>query len=441
MNSEPEIRRRIAESGPITFAEFMEVALYWPQGGYYAARDSVGGSDPIGAEGDYYTSPLVHPAFGALLAVQLFQMWQIMDRPAEFTVVEQGAGNGLLGRDIVSFAAGLPVGFPDCLRYVCIDRRLIRGLETGLSNTHRITSARLPVRPIQGCVLSNEYLDAIPVHQVTIEPSGLKEVYVALDIDNGELVTRTGQLSTPALAERFESLGLNLREGQTAEVNLGLEGWAEEAATTLERGFVLTVDYGRPAQELYSPDDRFNGTLTTFHQHLQTDAPLKRIGHQDITAQVDFTSAVNAGRRAGLEPIGYTTQRDFLHHLNLAHFLERVGSQDGGQREIQSGRAGMLELAKPGGLGDFKVQVQGKNIGQPNLWGFESTPEAQELVARLPAPKLTRSHLNLAQGRYPSLEMEFEPFWPTEERPEADPSNHSQHQVHRGGGDTNLSGT
>ena len=429
MSPEPEIRRRIAESGPITFAEFMEVALYWPQGGYYSARDPVGGSDPIGAEGDYYTSPLVHPAFGALLAVQLFQMWQIMDRPAEFTVVEQGAGNGLLGRDIVSFAAGLPAGFADCLRYVCVDRRLIRGLETGLSNTHRVASAGLPMRPIQGCVLSNEYLDAVPVHQVTVEQcgehGGLKEIYVA--VDNGDLATRTGQLSTPALAARFESLGLSLREGQTAEVNLGLEGWAEEAAATLERGFVLTVDYGRPAQELYSPDNRFNGTLTTFHQHLQTDAPLRRIGQQDITAQVDFTSAANAGRHAGLEPMGYSTQRDFLHHLNLAHFLEQSGSQDGRQQEIQAGRAGMLELVKHGGLGDFKVLVQGKNVGQPTLWGFESAPEAQELVSGFPTPKLTHSHLNLAQGQYTGLELEFEPFWPTEEPPEADPSNPSQH--------------
>jgi SAM-dependent MidA family methyltransferase len=421
MSPEPEIRRRIAERGPITFAEFMEVALYWPRGGYYAARDPVGGSeDRIGAEGDYYTSPLVHPAFGALLAVQLFQMWQIMERPAPFTVVEQGAGNGLLGRDIISFAAGLPARFIDCLMYVCVDRRVIRGLESGAANAHRVASTGLPVRPIQGCVLSNEYLDAFPVHQVIIEQGGLKEVYVAVDVDNGELVTRTGQPSTPALAARFESLGLSLREGQTAEVNLGLAIWAQEAAAALERGFVMTVDYGRPARELYSPDDRFKGTLTTFHQHLQTDAPLKRLGQQDITAQVDFTSAVNAGRGVGLEPLGCTTQRDFLYQLNLAHFLEHAGSHNGGQREIQAGRAAMLELVKPGGLGDFKVLAQGKNVGQPNLWGFKSAPEAQELVARFPAPTQTPSHLNLAQGRYPSLEMEFEPFWPIDEPPEAD---------------------
>ena len=416
MSPEPEIRRRIADDGPITLAEFMEVALYWPLGGYYAADNTVGGNEPIGgAGGDYYTSPLVHPTFGALLAVQLFQMWEIMERPARFTVVEQGAGNGLLSRDIVSFAAGLPAGFSDSLQYVCIDRRVSRGLGTGVTNAHRVASTGLPVRPFQGCVLSNEYLDAFPVHQVVIEQGALKEVYVALDVNNGELMARTGRPSTTALAERFESLGLSLQEGQTAEINLGLDVWAEEAAAALERGFVVTFDYGRQAQELYSPKRRFNGTLTTFHQHLQTDAPLQRVGQQDITAQVDFTSAVSAGRGVGLEPLGYTTQRDFLYNLNLAHFLEHAGRHNGGQREVQANRTGILELVKPGGLGDFKVLVQGKNVGRQDLWGFESTPEAQKIVAGFSPPKLTESHLNLMRGRYPTSEMEFEPFWPTEE--------------------------
>ena len=114
---EAEIRRRIAERGPITFAEFMELALYHPAGGYYTS------GDPVGSGGDFYTSPTVHPAFGALLAVQLYQMWQLLGQPAPFTVVEPGAANGLLCRDILSAANGLPSGFADSLRYVCVDRR------------------------------------------------------------------------------------------------------------------------------------------------------------------------------------------------------------------------------------------------------------------------------------------------------------------------------
>ncbi|PKB78937.1 MAG: hypothetical protein BZY88_15910 [SAR202 cluster bacterium Io17-Chloro-G9] len=411
MNPEQEIRRRIASVGPITLAEFIEVALYWPQGGFYAGRDPVGGRN-----GDFYTSPLVHPAFGALLAVQLLQMWQIMERPAPFTVIEPGAGSGLLARDIVSFASGLPKGFADCLQYICLDRRVLRGMESGVANTHRVASPGLPVRPVQGCVLSNEFLDAFPVHQIVAEQGCLKEVYVA--VENGELVTQTGEASTPALAARLDSLGVTLRDGQTAEVNLALDTWAKEAAAALERGFVLTVDYGRTAEELYSAKDRFRGTLTTYHQHLQTDAPLKHVGQQDITAQLDFTSVVKTGRDAGLEPLGFAAQREFLHHLNLSHFIAQLKGRRGDQRELQAARAGMMELVKPGGFGDFKVLVQGKNVGHPNLWGFKDSPAAHELVAGLELPALTPEHLNLTQGRYPSPETEFEPFWPPEESPE-----------------------
>ena len=180
MNAEAEIHRLIATRGRITFAEFMEVALYHPGGGYYTSGDRVG------ASGDYYTSPSVHPAFGALLAVQLFQMWQLLGRPESFTVAEAGAGNGLLGRDIANSAADLPVPFRQALRYVCIDRRASAGLEAGLDGVSRVCANGVPLRGVVGCVLSNELLDAMPVHQVTCEDGELKELYV---------VARDGELA------------------------------------------------------------------------------------------------------------------------------------------------------------------------------------------------------------------------------------------------------
>ena len=293
MPAESEIRRRIAETGPITFAEFMDVALYWPDGGYYYR------GDPIGGSGDYYTSPLAHPAFGALLAVQLFQMWRLLERPSSFHVIEPGAGSGGLCRDIITFASHLPDGFRDSLRYVCVDRGI--AWEEGVSEAgvHRVVSTGLPFQPVEGCVLSNELLDAFPVHQVIGQGGVLKEVYVTVDGDS--LTTVVGEPSTTRLANRLDSLGISLQEGQTAEVNLGLDRWVEEASQTLSRGFVLTVDYGRTAADLYSAEHRFRGTLTTFYRHTQTDAPLQRIGRQDMTAQVDFSSLIELGRRQGLE--------------------------------------------------------------------------------------------------------------------------------------------
>ena len=402
MNAEAEILRRIAQSGPITFAEFMEVALYHPIGGYYTSGERVG------AAGDFYTSPSVHPAFGALLAVQLFQMWELLGRPMPFTVAEAGAGNGLLCRDIVAAASGLPGGFAGSLRYLCLDRRRHPGCEQGLTGVCRVAAEGLPLRGMVGCVLSNELLDAFPVHQVTIEQGRLREVFVALDGEG--FATGTGKPSTPLLARRLDDLGIELTEGQTAEINLALDGWVEAAAQSLERGFLLTIDYGRPAQELYSAGERFRGTLTTFHQHLQTDRPLERIGQQDMSAQVDFTSLAKAGSQAGMEILGYVSQGAFLHNLGLGLLEQRRAALH--PRQAQSWLTGMRELAKPGGLGDFRVMAQGKGIGMTTeLWGFHPSEDAAQMAGQMPSLLPTPDHLDLLAGRYSSADAEFEMAW------------------------------
>ncbi len=408
MSAESEVRRRIqerGERGKITFAEFMEVALYWPRGGYYT------GQERVGAGGDYYTSPAVHPAFGALLAVQLYQMWREMGRPSPFTVLELGAGNGLLCRDISAYATGLPNGFAESLHYICLDRRPDISVESGTLRTSKVLSDGAPFRGLQGCVLSNEYMDAFPVHQVVMAGDGLKEVYVGLE--GSELVELTGNPSDTGLAGRLIDLGIVLAQGQTAEINLALDRWAHNVAAALERGFVLTIDYGRPAHDLYDGEQRFRGTLVTYRQHVQTDAPFARIGSQDITAQVDFTSAARAGEEAGLETFGLVTQRDFLSNLNLDRFQQRLRDKDLAPRQMQANRAGISNLIRPGGLGDFKVLVQGKNVGRPALWGLEQSPESTVFVENLPVPVLTGRHLSLTDGRYPEGETQFEAFWPT----------------------------
>lgn len=407
MTAEAEIRRRIAARGGITFAEFMELALYHPVGGYYAA----GGR--VGAGGDFYTSPAAHPAFGALLAAQLFQMWRLLGEPSPFWAVEAGAGDGLLCRDVTAAAARLPDGFGGSLRYLCLDRRAGGGLEGGLAGAGRAAAAGLPLRGVTGCVLANELLDAMPAHQVTVEGGRLREVYVGSD-GGGGLVLRTGEPSTPLLARRLAAVGITLAEGQVAEVNLGLDGWAAEAARSLARGFVLAVDYGREAADLYSAAARFRGTLTAFYRHTQTDRPLERIGRQDLSAQVDFTALAQAGRRAGLDLLGCSTQADFLRNLGLERWLERrpPGPARGAQAEL----AGMRELANPGGLGGFKVMAWGKDVGRPRLWGFHPSGDAADLADRAGAPRLTRQHLDLLAGRYPQadagLELGWEALWP-----------------------------
>ena len=433
MSPKEEIRRRIREQGRITFSEFMELALFWPQGGYYLS------SGTREASGDYYTSPQAHPAFAALLAVQLLQMWSLLGKPDPFTVVEMGAGNGLLCRDLVAYACHLPQAFRRALSYLCLDRSTAAGLEQevftgngaavgrvaatsivpmesgGPAFTGQREAAALPLRGIRGCFLSNELLDAFPVHQVTKVDGRLREVYVTLR--DGQLATATAAPSTPMLAARLESLGVELIEGQTAEINLGIDSWARQVAGALEAGFVLTIDYGHQAEELYSAERRLRGTLTTYFRHTQTDSPLRRIGRQDITAQVDFTSAQELGKQAGLDVLGLTNQSRFLGNLGLQIYQERLLQQGLTRRQIQANRTAMMDLVRLGGLGDFKVLAQGKNVGRPALWGFPAAgssglfTEAEAIARELPVPILATGHLPLLESRFPHVEMEFDESW------------------------------
>ena len=195
---ESEIRRRVAESGKITFAEFMRIALYHPTGGYYSSVS------PFGAEGDYYTSPAAHPAFGALLALELRRMWQLLGRPSPFYVIEAGAGSGLLARDVTGYALRLAGGFAEALRYLALDRiPPPTGSGRAPGGYQRVLSNGVPLAGIVGCVLSNELFDAFPVHRFEVHERSIKEVYVGAK--NGELVDRViGAVPKPQLEEKVK---------------------------------------------------------------------------------------------------------------------------------------------------------------------------------------------------------------------------------------------
>ena len=404
LTAEGEIRRRIRERGPITFAQFMELALYWPHGGYYR------GAVPTGADGDFYSSPGSHPAFGALLATQLYQMWRLLGHPSPFWVVDAGAGGGLLCHDLVSYARRLPDGFQRCLRYVCADLRAVPAVEAQLpggllAGVDRVAAHGLPLRGLQGCILSNELLDSFPVHRVEVRGGRLREVYVALEGESYR--EELGEPSTAALEKRLKGLSLRLPEGYSTEINLAMEPWLQGAAHALQMGYVLTIDYGRKASELYSVD-RSRGTLTCFYRHSQTDNPYVHVGKQDITAQVDFSTLVDVGEDQGLKPMGYLPQGQFLTNLGMKQMAARLLSMGLGQQERDANRMGMLDLIHPGGLGGFKVLVQGRNAPVTPLWGAEGGEELEGLLEGLSVPLLTSHHVPLLKGRYPHLAVEWE---------------------------------
>ena len=338
-------------------------------------------------------------------------------------MVEPGSGNGQLSRDILAAARGLPEAFSHSLIYLCLDRHPLPPPPGQPAAAAAIAASGLPLRGLRGCILSNELLDAFPVHQVRLVDGRLREVFVTLEPANapGEspLALSLDDPSTPALAARLEELEITLAEGQTAEICLGLESWSAAAASALDQGFVLTIDYGRTADELYSPQLRPRGALVTYYRHTQTDAPLRRIGQQDITAQVDFTALVNAGRRAGLEPLG-------LHHPGPVPAQPGPGppapprnlqppARGGGRR--QPGRpAGPGPSRRPGrlqGVGPGQESAPCNSDAPPRLWGLSPSPEVRPLVAALPLPLLSPDHISLPAGwpQPPVREFELTDLW------------------------------
>ncbi|MDE2765361.1 MAG: SAM-dependent methyltransferase [Chloroflexota bacterium] len=373
--AEGEARRRIADRGRITFAEFMAVALYWPNGGYYASA-----RNPLGASGDFYTSPHVHPLFGALLARQAEQAWRLLGSPPGFAVVEAGAGDGRLAADVL---AALPT-----LRYLGVDLRPPPARAFGLAWA---LSAGLPVRGLHGVVLTNELLDAMPVHRVTMQDGALREVYAAAGA-GGALTADLGPLSSPALAARLDALGVRLGQGQTAEVNLALGDWLRSLATSLERGWALLIDYGHEARDYYAPS-RARGTLRCYYQHTVSADPFRLVGRQDMGAHVELTTLKREAADAGLALAGDVSQAEFLRNLGLAEARTRVLARSGLRPAERRANADAVDaLADLDGLGGFRVVGLAKGIGNARLAGFD--PSTADGLLPLPEPPLlTAAHL------------------------------------------------
>lgn len=356
-----EIRAR----GPMTFARFMELALYHPEHGYYQSKVV------IGREGDFYTSPHVTPLFGRLVGKQLREMWERLGRPARYQVVEVGAGPGLLAREVLKGAAP-HTEFAQALQYLVVEtsRRLRDQQRSRLGQgvAWRDSLEELAAEGIEGCVLSNELLDSFPVHRVTMADRRLRELYVCEH--GGNLVESVGDLSDDRLSRYFEPLDLDLPDGIRTEVNLGLRAWTESVARALRRGFVLTIDYGFPAREYYSAA-RMDGTLRAYRGHRMSAEVLRSPGEQDLTSHVDFTTLARSGEEAGLATLGFTDQTHFLMGIGEPEIGEALAAHAGRDLEAAKRRSAILNLIHPEMMGgSFKVLIQGKGVGDVPLGGL-----------------------------------------------------------------------
>lgn len=372
------LREQITQDGPMTFARFMDLALYHPKYGYYTSQPSNSEQERIGWNGDYYTSADVHSAMGWALAKQLAQMDAFLDHPSPFTLVEMGAGKGLLARDILTCLADQHRDLFARVRYVLLDRspahRQVQHqtLAEWIDSLGKVVWAEdlasLGRNSVTGVLLSNELVDAFPVHRVRMNQGRLEELYVGLS--QAGLRETPGPLSTPALSDYFSCLGLTLEEGACAEVNLAAVEWMRDVARTLARGYVITIDYGHAAHDLYGPDRR-QGTLLGYYRHMIAENPLIRVGEQDLTSHVDFTTLARVGQDAGLDLAAFTNQMSFLISLGVEAFLD---SLEPGSPEFQA----IVQLLRPEGMGrTFKILIQQKGLpadGARKLAGMAHQP-------------------------------------------------------------------
>ena len=382
-NVEEEIRALIQQNGPITFSQFMQICLYSPKGGFYSTR-----ANRINTE--FGTAPTSHPLFGTLIAKQLKQMWEILDFPSTFQVIEVGSGDGALARSIVDEIQLLDSNFSTALQYVATDyepwwpNSLNESLgwngeaQNSRPNKKEITwgvnrvkaEGVNPFKNITGCILCNELVDNFPFHQFAIQDGLVKEVYVTTS-DKGftEILDIP---SSPLITNRLKSLNLDLPEGYRGEINLGIDSWMAEVFKTLNQGFTLSIDYGELSKDLYS-SKYSSGTLMCYNQHQYTNNPYQNIGSQDITSFVDFTSLMKAGEKQGFTTQGYTLQRKFLENLGFYSYLDSLDTKELSYARKELSRIAMKTLIDPDDYGDFKVLIQSKGIIKDiELLGFKN---------------------------------------------------------------------
>lgn len=370
------IVRRIKAEGPLPFAEFMQMALYYPDLGYYTRQPNL-----IGARGDFYTAPHLTPIFGELVAKQLVELWERLGKPKNFQLVEMGAGQALLTGDVLAWISRNQPDLWANFSYIIVEisNFLKAGQKRRLQDVmHKQNIPDLldkvswhsleELGEITGIFFSNELVDAFPVHLIEVEKGELREVFVALDAENN-LIENLGPLTTAAIDAYLQKLGLNLTdgkypEGYRTEINLAALDWLQQISSRLKQGYLLTIDYGYTSEQRYSPH-RVGGTLQAYVQHTVNYNPYQNVGTQDLTSHVDFTALIKVGEELGLHLEGFTTQAAFLLGLGLGEKLAEITATaptNKSAQELMAERNALQKLVSPVEMGNFRVLLQSKDV-------------------------------------------------------------------------------
>jgi SAM-dependent MidA family methyltransferase len=350
------IATHLEANGPVPFARFMEWCLYHPEHGYYSAGRVQVGSDA----GDFTTAPHVSAVFARCLARFVDRVDRALGRPDGFVIIEGGPGEGRLARDLLDTLAERHPHLYSRLRYHLDEASpALRTRQRRLLGPHAARVEHgMPGHRAPGLYISNELLDAMPVHRLRNAEGELLEVWVeSVEGALGEILLPPESAAVATSARVLAQDG-----GWMVEVRPGVDGWLARAAGALERGAVVTVDYGDTAPRLFGPHHP-DGTCVAYRDHRQHRNLLAVPGEQDLTAQVDFSALVAAGEALGLAHAPLCKQREFLFANGLLEELEAMEAAEGTDLEKLQLRQALAPLLMPGaGMGDaFKVLVQRKN--------------------------------------------------------------------------------
>jgi SAM-dependent MidA family methyltransferase len=352
------IRAEIEKHGPVSFAWFMHQALYYPEHGYYSS-----GRCAIGRKGDYFTNVSVGPLFGHLLGAQFAEIWERLGKIDNFVIVEQGAHDGQFARDVLESLQKRAPEFFEAMRYRIVEPFPI--LQERQARTLELFRDKIEWRdslqPFVGIHFSNELLDAMPMRLI----SGNVEKLVDLEGDKFVLVERLlrqGAAASSGAVALAEAARLPRDEGV---FNQAVLDWIDDLAANLQRGYVITIDYGRSG-------DKFQGNVQVRAHHRHLDSPFEQIGHADISMGVDWPSIVERAQANGLRIAGFTDQHHFLTGI-----VSELPAADWGQSPLPDSPKAKRELhtlLHPEMLGRaFQVLALSKNVdpAAPKLAGFK----------------------------------------------------------------------